>query len=268
MTNVLPLRRERGPSAVTVIQYSDKAAWLEKAGLDPELTPSDVRIALVLSKYINTQDGRAWPSHERLAKEAHLNGRTVTRAMKALVERGYLTVEKASGRGSCNVYTFVPVNAEPASALNVDAAPTEAAEKGDKTCREAERKGDKSCRERVTNLTPKGDKNCTLNKINNKNKKTKGAGTRESVPQGPVHISGPSKPKAPPQERARFVATADLRYPALARVHEEFRGRPPHVLPSNLSPSGEAGSSFLLDVFEELERREQEALPDGWEGGA
>lgn len=267
MTNVLPLRRERGPSAAPAIQYSDKAAWLEKAGLDPELTPSDVRIALVLSKYINTQDGRAWPSHERLAKEAHLNERTVTRAMKALVERGYLTVEKTSGRGSCNVYTFRPVNAEPAPGLTGDAAPAEAPEKGDKSYREPERKGDKTCRERVTNPAENGDKNCTLNKINNKNKKTKGACPRESVPQGSVRLPGPSRPKAPPQERARFVATGDLRYPALARVHEELRGRPPHVLPSNLSPSGEAGSSFLLDVFAEMERREQAALPDGWEGG-
>ncbi|WP_122519188.1 helix-turn-helix domain-containing protein [Pannonibacter phragmitetus] len=266
MTNVLPLRRERGPSAIPAIQYSDKLEWLQKIACDPALTPSDKVIAMALSVYVNTQDGRAWPSHERLAKEAHLNERTVTRAMKALVERGYLTVEKASGRGSCNVYTFVPVNAEPASALNVDAAPTEAAEKGDKSYREPDRKGDKTCRERVTNPAAKGDKNCTLNKINNKNKKTKGAGARESVPQGPVHIPGPSKPKAPPQERARFVATADLLYPALARVHEELRGKPPHVLPSNLSPSGEAGSSFLLDIFEELERREQAALPDGWEG--
>lgn len=266
MTNVLPLRRERGPSAVHTIQYSDKLAWIGKVATDLELTPSDLRIAVVLSGYINTQDGRAWPSHATLAETTGLNERTVTRGLKALVARGYLSLEKGNGRGRCNVYTFQPVDADVAPLPTDGAAPVEASEKGDKSYREPERKGDKSYRERVTNPAGKGDKNSPLTRISNINKKTKGAGTREALPERCKPAPGPSKPKPLPEPKARFVPTDDPRFAALAAIHERLRGKPPFVLPANLAPGGKAGYSFALDVFDELDRQAFAALPDGWEG--
>lgn len=262
MTNVLPLRRERGPSAVHTIQYSDKLAWIGKVATDLELTPSDLRIAVVLSGYINTQDGRAWPSHATLAEASGLNERTVTRGLKALVARGYLSLEKGSGRGSCNVYTFKPVDADVAPLPTDGPAPVEAPEKGDKSYREPERKGDKSYRERVTNPAGKGDKNSPLTRINNINKKTKGAGTREAAPErseaapapAPRPSPGPSRAKPVCKPQAPHIPNDDPRYPALAAIHERLRDRPPVEVRIN----GKMGFPFRLDVIEEYERRQGE----------
>lgn len=262
MTNVVHIRRERGPTAVQMIKAGDKAAWFRKLLRDAELTPSDFKIACALSEFINIQDGRAWPSFSTLAKLTHLSERTVKYALKALVARGYFTVEKGNGRGHSNVYTFVPVNEEGAPEPTGNAAAVEAPANGAKNSHEPERKGAKSGPETVQKTTVKGARNAPLIKINNNNNKNQGAGTREALPErseaapapAPRPSPGPSRAKPVSKPQAPHIPNDDPRYPALAAIHERLRDRPPVEVRIN----GKMGFPFRLDVIEEYERQQGE----------
>lgn len=62
-------------------------------------------IALALSLHMNERGGSAFPSYRTLAAETRIDRTTVVRAIKRLVERGWLTLEtRGGGRGKTNTY--------------------------------------------------------------------------------------------------------------------------------------------------------------------
>lgn len=62
-----------------------------------ELTHTEHHVLILLWTYSDAQMENAWPSVERLAKDARTTGRTVQRALGALREKGYVEIVKAGG---------------------------------------------------------------------------------------------------------------------------------------------------------------------------
>lgn len=62
-----------------------------------ELTHTEHHVLILLWSYSDANMENAWPSVERLAKDARTTGRTVQRALGALREKGYVEIVKAGG---------------------------------------------------------------------------------------------------------------------------------------------------------------------------
>lgn len=79
--------------------------------------PTGFRVAHVLASYINAHTGLAWPKKETLSKRVGVNRNVIAGHLNKLVERGHLTLVRASrGRGHSDVYALTPVeDAEAAS---------------------------------------------------------------------------------------------------------------------------------------------------------
>ena len=83
----------------------NKCEMLIRIAEDRELPPSAVCVAnVLLLKYLNNKRNDAYPGNERLAAEIGIDEKTVSRALRALVKRGYLLVELGGGREKANVY--------------------------------------------------------------------------------------------------------------------------------------------------------------------
>ena len=53
---------------------------------------------------MHAQRGYAWPSYRRITDELKIHRATAIRAVNALCERGWITVERSTGRGTSNRY--------------------------------------------------------------------------------------------------------------------------------------------------------------------
>ncbi len=62
-------------------------------GILPTLTKAELRVLLVLGRHVN-DEGKCWPSQEKIAQEAGLHVRAVKSAIKSLHEKGLLDVER------------------------------------------------------------------------------------------------------------------------------------------------------------------------------
>jgi DNA-binding MarR family transcriptional regulator len=77
--------------------------WLCAVGRDPELTGSDLRVAIMIWELTNVDWGYAWPSLSYIAAQMSLDRSTVVRSVKKLEQRGWI-IRSRSGRCRSNEY--------------------------------------------------------------------------------------------------------------------------------------------------------------------
>jgi DNA-binding transcriptional ArsR family regulator len=78
------------------------AAWdrcLDAVSRDRDLGLEATRVMLQLRLHVNRKSGLAWPSHQTLAELLGMARPNVTRAIRVLRERGYITTEQRSFNG-------------------------------------------------------------------------------------------------------------------------------------------------------------------------
>jgi hypothetical protein len=66
----------------------------------PNLTPMEKLLLVVLADHFNDQEGAAWPSQERIAKMMGLSTRQVRRIQIELINKGHLEVETRTGQSN------------------------------------------------------------------------------------------------------------------------------------------------------------------------
>lgn len=91
--------------------------WLNQVAADASLPHSAFKLAYLISRHINRQSGKAWPSQATLAAAAGLTPRSVRDLTERLVNAGHLQVDTHRGRHQTNVYRLAK-NRKPASAID------------------------------------------------------------------------------------------------------------------------------------------------------
>ncbi len=79
--------------------------WLERMAADTHLHSTAVRVALVISSYLNQDSGKAWPSIKTIAAASGTPERTVKRVIGELCDAGYLE-KRRGGFSKSNVYVM------------------------------------------------------------------------------------------------------------------------------------------------------------------
>ena len=79
--------------------------WLERMAADTNLHSTAVRVALVISSYLNQDSGKAWPSIKTIAAASGTPERTVKRVIGELCDAGYLE-KRRGGFSKSNVYVM------------------------------------------------------------------------------------------------------------------------------------------------------------------
>src|SRR4051812_46260112 len=82
-----------------------KMEWLVTVATDKKIHKLPLAVAVKLGgQYFNNEKEKAWPSVARLADELQADSRNVRRAIRRLVDAGYLLCETNRGRGYTNQY--------------------------------------------------------------------------------------------------------------------------------------------------------------------
>jgi len=81
-----------------------KDGWLKKVSSYPNLSGSDLAVAVTISTHLNSKTGKAWPSYERIANLTNRDNSTVWRSVKRLIRLHLLEVKKGRGRNKSNQY--------------------------------------------------------------------------------------------------------------------------------------------------------------------
>ena len=73
-------------------KYVERRSWLAHVSAsNVELTPAEKLVGVIIAElYSDAATGRAWPSHQTLAKATNLSKKTVQRALNKLVSKGFL----------------------------------------------------------------------------------------------------------------------------------------------------------------------------------
>ena len=87
--SVIPMRAKKSNSAEVV-----RARWVRQVMADPKIQLSHLKVVNVIGEHVNRDSGQAFPGIKRIAAIAHLNPRTVIRAIKWLDARGHLRVDR------------------------------------------------------------------------------------------------------------------------------------------------------------------------------
>jgi len=83
-------------------------AWQNSVARDPRLTGNERNIGIHLARnYLNGETMTAWPSHGTIASDLSVSVKTVQRALKKLVEFGYLEIGRR--RRNSNTYEFASI---------------------------------------------------------------------------------------------------------------------------------------------------------------
>lgn len=80
-----------------------KFIWIRLVASDPMIGGQACRVAAILLDYFRIIDATAWPSQDRLARDAGVSRRTLGAALRRLEAAGYLTIARA-GRNQVNRY--------------------------------------------------------------------------------------------------------------------------------------------------------------------
>lgn len=79
--------------------------WEHALSRDIELTASTRHVGLTIALFMSRETATCWPSVNTLAERTGLSTRTIKRATAALIEGGWLDVERGGhGKGDSNVY--------------------------------------------------------------------------------------------------------------------------------------------------------------------
>lgn len=82
-----------------------KFALLEAMAADRGLTGLDMSVSILLvSRYLNSEIGEAWPSPNRLAAELHASERSVRRSLERLRNKWWRQTKKGGGTGRTSHY--------------------------------------------------------------------------------------------------------------------------------------------------------------------
>jgi DNA-binding MarR family transcriptional regulator len=81
-------------------------ACLRQVDADPETSAQELWLAWVISQMLNKKTRVCFPLQSTLAERLRVNGRTVRRCIKGLVERGHLRVTDR-GRDQSSIYELV-----------------------------------------------------------------------------------------------------------------------------------------------------------------
>lgn len=95
--------------------------WYRWAKTQQNLSPPEKAVLVCIADYYNDKNGCAWPSQDTLSADTSYSRATISRACKALKEKGLLTWSKKmlpSGHFSSNTYQLHRV-AESRKADNV-----------------------------------------------------------------------------------------------------------------------------------------------------
>jgi hypothetical protein len=92
-----------------------KEAWLRLVASYPNLSGSDMAVAIMLATYMNSKSRDAWPSMETLARDTNRSRSTVWRSLKRLEKLHLLDVVHARSRRKPNRYRphLGTINANP-----------------------------------------------------------------------------------------------------------------------------------------------------------
>jgi DNA-binding MarR family transcriptional regulator len=95
-----------GPRAYTKKQAFNhlRHKWLALVARDRKMTGAALRVAILIWEHQNVERGYAWPSLDYLARELNVFRSTITRAIKLLEKRGWITVERQGGCHRSNRY--------------------------------------------------------------------------------------------------------------------------------------------------------------------
>lgn len=81
-----------------------KEGWLKQIASYPNLSGSDVAVAVMLSTYFNSRSRDAWPSMQRLASDTNRSRSTVWRSLTRLEKLNLLEITHARSRRKPNRY--------------------------------------------------------------------------------------------------------------------------------------------------------------------
>ena len=103
------------PAAAPPLDYEQRDALVLQAARDSKLSPSAKSLLTVLALgYYNVKRGDAYPSRETLAEELDLTVGQISRAVKELSERGYITTASRPGhQWRSNLYRLLPPQVAP-----------------------------------------------------------------------------------------------------------------------------------------------------------
>jgi len=79
-------------------------AWKQELNDKPRVKASAQKFVLLCIADHANGSGDAWPGNDKIAKETHLSGRTVARAIEALIEDGFICRRRRFQ--TSNIYTF------------------------------------------------------------------------------------------------------------------------------------------------------------------
>jgi hypothetical protein len=81
-----------------------KEQWLKLVASYPNLSGADLAVAVMLSTYLNSKRGDAWPSVRRLAADTNRDLRTVFRSLRRLEQLDLVSVIHGRGPKKSNRY--------------------------------------------------------------------------------------------------------------------------------------------------------------------
>lgn len=84
--------------------HRNKMRWLNEINCDFAVSSTAFRIAFVISDFLNSITGDAWPSRRRVAARLNITTKTVQRSIAELERCGWLTVKRSKGRRVTNRY--------------------------------------------------------------------------------------------------------------------------------------------------------------------
>lgn len=84
--------------------HQGRHRWLGLVARDPTLPGAAIRVAVLIWDWMNAERGYAWPSLARMAFELGIHRATVIRAVAALSERGWISMERSTGHHRSNRY--------------------------------------------------------------------------------------------------------------------------------------------------------------------
>jgi hypothetical protein len=120
--------RTRARTSVAV----SKCRWLEALAIDPELTALDIRVAVIIGKFLRRDELVSIVGEKKIAKLAKATVRGIQKSRRRIEAKGYLEIAAGCGRGRWTTYRprfekavtpertnaragFIPKKGEPAS---------------------------------------------------------------------------------------------------------------------------------------------------------
>ena len=84
-----------------------RGMWLDQVHDDAEMTGNDLRVMYAITRFMGAKCLKPNPGNVILAQTAHVNEKTVRRALEKAVARGHLNIQEPNNRGHTRVLIAV-----------------------------------------------------------------------------------------------------------------------------------------------------------------